>query len=200
MHETCDHYDFTRPEANAVRRMLGLPLEIAIQRLFPAVDVGFSLTMSETYKTIFRDMRKAGQVDEPLYPGILNVLDQLDGAGWLMGIATGKAMRGLKLTLEHHALLDRFITQQTADRAQGKPHPEMLLNALGETGVEADCAVMIGDTTFDVEMAVNAGVKCIGVAWGYHESEELMDAGAVAVVHTADELVQTLFANMEPTP
>lgn len=194
MFVACDHHEFTRPDAEAVRRMVGLPLEVAIQRLLPQVDVDLSLVMSETYKSAFLDMRKAGAVEEPLYPGVLQVMDSLDAAGWLMGIATGKAMRGLKRTLEHHELMDRFVTHQTADRAQGKPHPEMMLNALSETGVEAESALMIGDTTFDVEMAVNAGVACIGVAWGYHETQELMDAGAKVVVHNTDELMTALLS------
>jgi len=73
----------------------------------------------------------------------------------------------------------------------------MLLNAVAETGVEAAHAVMIGDTTYDVEMAVNAGVACIGVAWGYHESQELMDAGAQVVVHSTAELMQNLMNRTE---
>ena len=177
--------------------MVGLPLEVAIQHLFPHVDAAFSLEVSETYKTAFLSMRQAGEVEEPLYPGIMQVLDSLDAAGWLMGVATGKAMRGLKRTLEHHDLQGRFVTCQTADIAQGKPHPQMLLNAVAETGVEAAHAVMIGDTTYDVEMAVNAGVACIGVAWGYHESQELMDAGAQVVVHSTAELMQNLMNRTE---
>ena len=197
MFAACEHHGFARPEADAVRRMVGLPLDVAIQRLLPQIDVGFSQTMSETYKSAFLDLRQAGLVEEPLFPGVLQVMDRLDAAGWLMGVATGKAMRGLERTLSHHELMGRFVTHQTADRARGKPHPEMMLNAMSETGVEAEHTVMIGDTTYDVEMAANAGVKSIGVAWGYHETGELMDAGAMVVVHTADELMQALFAGPE---
>lgn len=194
MHAACDHHGFARAEAEAVRRMVGLPLEVAIQRLLPQVSATLSLEMCETYKSAFFTMRQAGLVEEPLFPGVLRVMDRLDEAGWLMGVATGKAMRGLKRTLEHHDLMSRFVTCQTADIAQGKPHPEMMLNAMSDAGVEAAHAVMIGDTTYDVEMAANAGVKSIGVAWGYHGVEELMDAGAMVVVHSADELVEALFA------
>ena len=200
MHVACDHHGFTRPDAEAVRRQVGLPLEIAIQRLLPQVDMALSQVMSETYKSAFLDMRKAGTVEEPLFPGILQVMGILDDAGWLMGVATGKAMRGLKRTLGHHELMDRFVTLQTADRAAGKPHPEMMLNAMNETGVAPEHAVMIGDTTYDVEMSVNAGVRAVGVAWGYHETEELMDAGAAVVVHSADELMRALFEGTEHTP
>lgn len=190
-------HGFAVPEAHAVRRMVGLPLEVAIQRLLPQVDVALSHVMSETYKTAFLGMRQAGLVDEPLFPGVTDALDQLDAAGWLMGIATGKAMRGLERTLNHHDLMKRFVTHQTADRAQGKPHPEMMLNAMKETGVEPQHTVMIGDTTYDVEMAANAGVRTIGVAWGYHEAEELLAAGADVVVSTSDGLMQALFNGTE---
>lgn len=192
MFAACDHHGFARPEENAVRRVVGLPLEVAIQRLLPQIDHPISLVMSETYKSAFFDLRQAGGVDEPLFAGIPGVLDALDHAGWLMGVATGKSWRGLNSTLSHHGLMDRFVTHQTADRAQGKPHPEMMLNAMRETGAEPAGTVMIGDTTYDVDMATNAGVKSIGVAWGYHEADELMDAGATVVVHSASELMDAL--------
>lgn len=197
MHAACDHHGIVRPSAAAVRRVVGLPLDVAIRRLLPDVDVGFSQVMSETYKSAFFDLRQGGQVEEPLFDGLDRVLDELDRAQWLMGVATGKSWRGLKSTLAHHGLMERFVTHQTADRAQGKPHPEMMLNALHETGVEPGHAVMVGDTTYDVEMAVNAGVPAIGVAWGYHETQELMDAGALAVAHSADELLDALFDRLE---
>lgn len=197
MFAACDHHAFVRPEAHAVRRMVGLPLEVAIQRLLPEVDAEFALVMSETYKSAFLEMRQTGQVEEPLFPGVIEVLGELDAAGWLLGVATGKAMRGLERTLGHHDLMDRFVTLQTADRARGKPHPEMMLNALSDTGVEPHHAVMIGDTTYDVEMAVNAGVQAIGVAWGYHEREELMDAGAIAVVEGTQTLMEALLTTLE---
>lgn len=194
MNVACDRHGFARPSAEAVRRVVGLPLEVAIRRLVPDVDVALSQEVSETYKAAFYELRQAGAVQEPLFPGISGVLDQLDAAGWLMGVATGKSHRGLVSTLTHHNLLERFVTHQTADRAHGKPHPDMMLKAMDATGVEAKHAVMIGDTTFDIEMAINAGVRAIGVAWGYHRTQELLDAGAVQVVETADELAEALFA------
>ncbi|MCR4379032.1 MAG: HAD-IA family hydrolase [Rhodospirillales bacterium] len=197
MFAACDYHGFARPAEEAVRRVVGLPLEVAIQRLLPHIDAPLSLVMSETYKSAFFDLRQAGGVEEPLFAGIPGVLDALDHAGWLMGVATGKSWRGLSSTLSHHGLMDRFVTHQTADRAQGKPHPEMMLNAMRDTGVEPEYTVMIGDTTYDVEMASNAGVKTIGVAWGYHETDELMDAGAMVVVHSAAELMNALFAGSE---
>lgn len=192
MYAACEAHGFEKPDTEAVRRVVGLPLEVAIRHLLD-VDHGLSQEMSETYKTAFYDLRQAGGVHEPLFPGIAGVLDQLDGAQWLMGVATGKSHRGLVSTLNHHQILDRFVTHQTADRAQGKPHPDMMFKAMTETGTEPQDTIMIGDTTFDIEMAVNAGVSSIGVDWGYHETQELLDAGAAKVVSSAEDLMAALF-------
>jgi len=199
MHAAFAHHGFEIPGAEAVRRMVGLPLEVAIRHLAPHVDEALSQEVSETYKSAFFSLRQAGEVQEPLFPGISGVLDRLDTAGWLMGVATGKSHRGLSATLKHHKLYDRFVTHQTADRAHGKPHPDMMYKAMSATGANPEDTVMIGDTTFDIEMAKNAGVRSIGVAWGYHERRELLDAGATCVVGSADELAAALFAGAETT-
>jgi len=193
MHAAFEHHGFEIPDAEAVRRVVGLPLDVAIRQLAPHVDVAYSEEVSETYKSAFYEMRQAGDVQEPLFPGISGVLDHLDAAGWLMGVATGKSHRGLTATLHHHNLYERFVTHQTADRALGKPNPDMMYKAMSETGAEAVDTIMIGDTTFDIEMAANAGVRSIGVAWGYHQAQELLDAGAACVVNHADDLTEALF-------
>jgi phosphoglycolate phosphatase len=100
-------------------------------------------------------------------------------------------------TLERHAMTGRFVTLQTADRAAGKPHPEMLLNAMAEAGADPVTTVMIGDTTFDMEMARAARTRAVGVAWGYHEAEELRAAGAERIVADFAELPAALESLME---
>jgi len=194
MHAAFEHHGFDIPDAEAVRRVVGLPLDVAIRHLAPHVDEAFSAEVSETYKAAFYDLRQTGDVEEPLFAGIADVLDRLDAVGWLMGVATGKSHRGLSATLNFHKLYDRFVTHQTADRAHGKPHPDMMNKAMSATGANRENTIMIGDTTFDIEMAKNAGVRSIGVSWGYHQPQELMDAGAACVVNTADELATALFA------
>jgi len=194
MHAAFAHHGFEIPEAEAVRRVVGLPLDVAIRHLAPHVDEAFSQQVSETYKSAFYDLRQAGDVEEPLFAGISGVLDRLDAAGWLMGVATGKSHRGLSATLNFHKLYDRFVTHQTADRAHGKPHPDMMHKAMSATGASREDTIMIGDTTFDIEMAKSAGVRSIGVTWGYHQPQELLDAGATCVVTTAEELAAALFA------
>lgn len=170
------------PDANAVRRVVGLSLVEAIMRLAPALTEKQACGVAETYKKAFGDMRGMGRVEEPLYDGILEAIETLSAAGYLLGVATGKSRRGLDAVLSRHNLRNRFVTLQTADMGPGKPNPHMVWRALDETGAAAADTVVIGDTTFDVQMARRAGSSAVGVVWGYHEPEELEAAGANRVV------------------
>ena len=192
MHVACDIVGAERPDALAVRRIIGLPLLGAIARLLPQLTPDVHDRICETYKAQFSATRQAGELREELYPGIAECIDVLDRRGWLLGVATGKSTRGLTAALGSHGLLERFCTLQTADLALGKPNPDMLLRAMSETGCEPSATVMIGDTTFDMEMARNAGTRAVGVGWGYHDPADLLAAGAETVVTRGDELAAVL--------
>jgi len=116
------------------------------------------------------------------------LVQRLHAAGWTLGVATGKSDRGLNATLAMHGLAPYFSTLQTADRHPSKPNPSMALAAMTEVQAAPDATVVIGDTAFDMEMARAAGVRAIGVAWGYHQPEELLAAGASAVAANPAEL------------
>ena len=197
MDSAFDAHGVPRVERNAIRRVVGLPLLTAIQHLIPDAPSGLVEEVRAAYGQAWHHLRETEGLNEPLFPGLMPVLDQLERDGWLLGVATGKSRRGLDGTLESHTILERFVTLQTADRARGKPHPEMLLNAMNETGAAPSETVMIGDTTFDIEMARNAGAIAIGVSWGYHEVEELHLAGASEVIDAFDELPVVLERIME---
>jgi phosphoglycolate phosphatase len=169
------------PERLAILSVVGLSLPLAVARLLPEAEADFHDHVSDHYKSAFQAMRAEGVVAEPLYDGIADLIELLDGEGWLLGVATGKSDRGLHLCLTHHGIVDRFVTLQTADRHPSKPHPSMIGTAMAEAGASPETTVMIGDTTYDIEMAVNAGVRGVGVGWGYHRPEDLLAAGAVAV-------------------
>ena len=188
VHAACDAHDLPRPEADAVKRIVGLPLKVGIARLWPDEDAEAHAVIAGFYRDHFNRLRAAGAVTEPLFPGVLDGLAAFEGAGWLLGIATGKSHKGLLGSLGEHGLSERFVTLQSADTAAGKPSPDMLLRAMAETGAKAETTVMIGDTTFDMEMALNAGTLAVGVAWGYHEPEELLATGAHAVAGAFHEL------------
>lgn len=181
------------PDPHATRRIVGLSLVEAMQALLPDAEFALHLSLAEDYKTAFQRLRADKALDaEPLYPGIRTLLDALEAGGWLLAVATGKSDRGLKLALEHHGIHHLFVSLQTADRHPSKPHPSMLRAALAEAGAEAAQAVMIGDTIFDIAMGEAAGVKSIGVDWGYHDAHELIGAGAAAVAEDADHLLALL--------
>lgn len=185
------------PELRQVRRIVGLPLDVAIGRLAPTLGPDLHGRIRDGYVDAFRSRREAGTLDEPLYPGTRELIDDWSAAGWLLGIATGKGRRGLEATLGQHGLLDRFVTLQTADRVAGKPAPDMVLEAMAETGADRRDTVVIGDTSFDMEMARAAGVAAVGVAWGYHEAEELRKAGAMTVVEDCAALDRAVAEVME---
>lgn len=180
------------PEPADIRRIVGLRLETAVARLLPDGMGALADALSESYRKAFFDLRRRPDHDEPLFPGAREALSALDRPDVLLGIATGKGRRGLLHVLEHHGLVDRFATLKTADDGPGKPHPAILEQAMAELGVDPVDTVMVGDTVFDVQMARNARVEAIGVAWGYHEAEELMAAGAGCVIETFAALLPAL--------
>lgn len=180
------------PDRHLVRRSVGLSLPQAIRALAPNADDDVCAELDAAYRRIFRAHREGGQLVEPLYDGIAELVVQLDEAGWMLGVATGKSQRGLEHCLATHGLTTHFATLQTADHHPSKPHPSMIDTALAETGVAAQHCVMIGDTQFDMAMAVNAGVRAIGVDWGYHTVEELLDSGAEVVATSPAHLKELL--------
>ncbi len=180
------------PDLHSVRRIVGLSLPQAIRQLAPDASDEQRHTAVESYKQVFRAMRLDGSLQEPLFPGMAELLRSLHGKGWVLGVATGKSMRGLKSTLAANGLLDLFSTLQTADLHPSKPHPSMLLTAMEDAFARPENTVMIGDTVYDMECARAAGTQAIGVAWGYHEGQELRDAGARAVAASAEELEELL--------
>ncbi|MEJ7777399.1 MAG: HAD-IA family hydrolase [Sphingomicrobium sp.] len=184
------------PPARDCRRVIGLSLTEAMAALLPDADPQAHRQFAETYKGCFMQARAEGRVEEPLFDGILNLLDTLEGEGWLLAVATGKSDRGLRHCLDSHNIHARFISLQTADRHPSKPDPGMALAAIAESGAAPQTTIVIGDTAFDMGMAKSAGAAGIGAAWGYHEAHELMAAGAVAVAQAPAEVALLAAAAM----
>ncbi|ANC91938.1 haloacid dehalogenase [Azospirillum humicireducens] len=185
------------PDPMEVRRMVGLSLVEAVSLLLPAHDAEVHVAVAESYKRAFSSARSRGEVDEPLFPGIVDTLAALEKAGVLLGVATGKSRRGLDAVLKGHGLTGRFVTLQTADVGPGKPNPHMVQRALAETGVEEAGTVVIGDTTYDIQMARNARVRSVGVSWGYHAVPELERAGADRIVHRGRDVATAVLELLE---
>ncbi|ATW02570.1 HAD-IA family hydrolase [Sphingorhabdus sp. YGSMI21] len=188
MDQAFEKHGLIPPDHHQVRRIVGLSLIEAVSRLLPEGDKDIIAAVTQSYKDGFFAMRQAGGVHEPLYDGLLETLEELEASGWVLGVATGKSDRGLHHVLQAHGLLDRFVTLQTADRHPSKPHPAMVELAMAEAGAAPETTAMIGDTSFDMAMAVNASVRPVGVDWGYHDEHELIEAGAEIVAATMADL------------
>ncbi|WP_119307758.1 HAD-IA family hydrolase [Cohaesibacter haloalkalitolerans] len=177
------------PTAEETRSIIGLSLPEAIFKLAPHLTAAQNGALVESYKDFVIGKRARGEAEEYLYDGARDAIEALAKApDVLLGIATGKAYRGVLHLFDCYGWHDLFVTVQTADRAPSKPHPGMILQAMGETGVAAADTYMIGDTSYDMEMAVSARVNTIGVSWGYHTSDALMQAGAQHIVDDYPEL------------
>lgn len=179
----------TPPPRAAIRGIVGLSLVEALAVLAPEAGPSFHEDMATAYKAEFFRMRANGELDaEPLYDGLIEALDALEADGWTLGVATGKSDRGLGFLLAHHGLTHRFVTLQTADRHPSKPHPSMIEAAMAEAGAVPESTVMIGDTSYDMAMARAAGVRAVGVTWGYHDEGALRAAGAHVIASTCAQL------------
>jgi len=163
------------PERDVVLSIVGLSLDQAFAQLCPDTDQPQRERLVAAYKDAFIGLRSEAKEMGPLYPGALEAIRYFQAQDHtLLAVATGKSRRGLDKVLERHDLTGVFHSEQVADHHPSKPHPSMILTALNETGVGQDRAVMLGDTTFDMDMARAAGVKKIGVTWGYHPAALLM--------------------------
>jgi len=179
------------PDRHSTLGIVGLSLPVAIRQLAPdAPDVLVDEIVGH-YRTAFAALRETST--SPLYPGAVEVIERLAARPEVqLGIATGKSCRGLKHVLELHDLGSYFSTRQVADFHPSKPHPAMLETALLDTGAKARHSVMVGDTTYDMAMARNAGFVGIGVGWGYHPVCALRESGADRVIQDFSELLPTL--------
>ncbi|MDQ3074011.1 MAG: HAD-IA family hydrolase [Pseudomonadota bacterium] len=174
------------PPQHVTRKVIGLSLDEAMAALIPDADHS---ALSRTYKDAFIAMRGAGEVEEPLFEGMVELLDALRRDGWLLGVATGKSERGLRHCLAAHGIADRFVTLQTAGGNPSKPHPGMALSAMAEAGALPANSVFIGDTGWDMGCARAAGCGAIGVGWGYHDHDEMISMGAHDVADAPADVV-----------
>ncbi len=166
------------PPRTEILRIVGLSLPRAMAQLAPGLSQTGLERLVTGYKAAFGALR--AETLSPLYPGARETMETLASMpDILLGIATGKSRRGLGHVLGAHGLAEYFVTMQVADDHPSKPHPSMIHACLRETGAEAIDTVMLGDTSYDMDMARAAGVHGLGVSWGYHAPEGL---GAARVI------------------
>lgn len=183
---------FPEPDPLQVRRIIGLPWEESIRALIPDAGPKEFAMIRNYHDEVARGVRSRPPRAEALFPGAVDALDALEDAGYLLSIITSRSNGRLVDLLKQQGIAERFIALKTVDHGPGKPNPHLMLQTLAETGVDAADAVMVGDTTFDILMARNAGTTAIGVSWGVHERHELTEAGAAHVVDEFHEIPPTL--------
>jgi phosphoglycolate phosphatase len=167
----CRDADLPVPSDERARYVIGLDLDGAMAHILPGVDPAHYPRVRERYRIRFLE-RDAGTT---LFPGAAETVAELHRAGFLLGVATGKSRRGLDRALAATGLAPYFHATRCADEGHAKPHPGMLLGLMEALGAAAERTLMIGDTTHDMEMARAAGVPRVGVAYGAHARETLLE-------------------------
>ena len=185
-------FGFPLPSQDESFSLVGMSLEFVLSQLVgPDAPVE---KMVAAYQHILPQLRADAAYAEVPFDGAADLLAALsERRDVRLGIATGHVSRTIGPALERFGWQDHFCTVQTADKAPSKPHPGMVIQALGEANVEAADAIMVGDTAFDIEMACAAGVRAVAVSWGYHGRDRLHCAGALRVVSDMKELRDYLF-------
>jgi phosphoglycolate phosphatase len=173
------------PGAAAIRNIIGLGLNEAVATLLPQCDPEAQSRVVARYREHFLHL---DQTEMPLFPGVRNGLASLAQRGYLLAVATGKARRGLSRVLRETGLEHLFVASRCADESFSKPHPQMLLDILEETGVVPAATLMVGDTVYDMQMARNARVDGLAVSYGVHERERLLAHGPVACLDSFPEV------------
>lgn len=167
------------PSEQAIRNIVGLSLEVAMTRLFPT----HSAEIQSAVRTAYREQyRLSTEHPSPLYPGVKDWLQSLKQQGYTLAIATGKGRNGLNRVLSSSELTDLFTITYCADEANSKPDPLMLHKILENLNIEAQQALMIGDSSYDLEMANNANIDCIGVDYGVHTVDVLKQYNPIAIL------------------
>ena len=178
------------PSRAEMLSIVGLSLVQAFEQLVPD---GPAASLAQAYRDAWSVMRLDPDYADEMYPGAVeavNALAQRDDL--LLGIATGKSLRGVHHLFDERGWHGRFATVQTSDGHPSKPHPAMVLKALAETGLAPADALMIGDTSYDMAMGAAAGVRTLGVTWGYHTRDQLIASGAERLVESYEDLMAVL--------
>lgn len=181
--------DLPEPSDQQAKNIIGLGLHEAMNRLFPRATHAQLLDLVENYKYQFVT---ADDTKQDLFDGVELGLHKLQEAGAVLAVATGKSRAGLDRVFANSDLKEYFITSRCADESRNKPDPQMLYEILDFTSIDADKVVMVGDTTYDMDMANNAGVAGLGVGYGVHSHEDLLASNALHVANSFAELIDWL--------
>ena len=177
------------PTDAEVREIIGLGMQEAVARLWPEADDDSVQKIIEAYRVHWL----GDQIpDSELFEGAAETIEALTDRGYLLAVATGKSRRGLDRVLDESGLGRYFHMTRCADEAHSKPHPQMLQDILTDLNTEPNKALVVGDTEYDIQMATNAKVDAVGVSYGAHDQQRLLDCGAKTILHSLTELIDWL--------
>lgn len=162
--------DLVPPATIAIRNIIGLSLDKAMLTLFPSLSVSQKNLMIKAYREQYMH---SNHQTTPFYPGIKACLTALKEKGYRLAVATGKGRNGLTQMLRQEQVEDLFCVTCCAEETASKPDPLMLHKILDDFNIDSSQALMIGDSSYDLEMANNAGIDCIGVTYGVHDKDIL---------------------------
>ena len=184
----CADLELPVPSEESARYVIGLGLADSLKYLLPDYPTSGYPVLLERYRHHFVRQDR----ETTLFPGAEATLRALRDTGFTLAVATGKSRRGLDRALEATGLMQVFHATRCADEGFSKPHPGMLLWLLDELNVARERALMIGDTSHDMEMAAAAEVARVGVAYGAHPRESLLKHDPVVCLDSFGELSQWL--------
>lgn len=177
------------PPASSVKDIIGLSLQVSMQRLFPQASDEQHNSAIQHYRNYYKHL---DDTPTPVFSGINRMMQQLHASGKLLAVATGKSRNGLERVLVETDMSALFCARRGADDAKSKPDPLMLQQILDELNMPTQSAVMVGDSVHDLAMAKAIGMDSIGVTWGVHDKGMLEHHQPVAIVDTVAELHQRL--------
>ena len=177
------------PTDAQAKNIIGLGLYEAMRVLFPQADEPKVDKVVQAYKHYFVNVDKT---QESLFDGVEKALLAMQETGAMLAVATGKSRAGLNRVLKATDMARHFTVTRCADETRSKPHPQMLLEILDFTAIDPDKAIMVGDTTFDLDMAQNAGIAGLGAGYGVHDEQDLIDSKALYVAQTFADLASWL--------
>ncbi len=183
-----DRLGWPPPCYDALRQIVGLSLKEGLARLAPDASAAQLEQLYDLFRDSFGELHRDPSFIEPLYEGAAELLYRLKRDGWRIAMATGKSRRGVDTIMAMHRWADLFDSTHCADDGPGKPHPAMLIGAMDAVGAGPAHTVMVGDTAFDMQMARAAGVRALGVTWGFHTRKEIERGGADYVAETFEAL------------
>ncbi len=179
------------PSDEAARHVIGMGLGQALRHAVPDAPEHLYEPLAERYRHHFL----AQDQGIPLFAGARETITELHALAYRLAVATGKSANGLARVLQASGLGRYFEALRTADRTHSKPHPAMLLEIMDELGVEPERTLMIGDTTHDLQMAVNAGVDAVGMTHGAHPVAQLRELRPLALLDDFAQLRAWLAAH-----